>query len=100
MSKRKTEKLGIEKLPLEELKAERGFVDFDSAMKGIINVGGNRISTFNEFVEFCHRNFPEQSNNTIITTWEKLQCLPIGTKIRLPQNVHFNGYLEICILVF
>ena len=77
MSKRKTEKLGIEKLPLEELKAERVFVDFDSAMKGIINVGGNRISTFNEFVEFCHRNFPEQSNNTIITTWEKLPRLRI-----------------------
>lgn len=32
MSKRKTEKLGIEKLPLEELKAERESVDFDKLL--------------------------------------------------------------------
>lgn len=36
MNKRKTEKLGIEKLPLEELMAERESVDFDKVMKAIV----------------------------------------------------------------
>lgn len=36
MSKKKTEKLGIEKLPLEELKAQRKSVDFDKVMKAIV----------------------------------------------------------------
>lgn len=36
MSKRKTEKLGIEKLPIDELKAQREPIDFDKVMKAIV----------------------------------------------------------------
>jgi hypothetical protein len=36
MSKKKTEKLGIEKLPLEELKVSRKPIEFDKIMKDFI----------------------------------------------------------------
>ena len=58
---------------------------------------GHTQFTFEDYIAFCRKYFPEQSVDIIENNWKSIQSLPKGTIIRLPDIEGCTiGSFEVC----
>ena len=93
MSKKETEKLGIEKLPLEELKVQRAPVNFEKLVQQTLtdnHCSKIELHGFEEIYDFFKDEFRGHEDE-LKAGINRLLRLPDGTHLYLPDQYRIDG---------